>query len=79
MEAALPIIMPVLGALGLGCLFWVLMRSVGSRKPENIPEPPAKRQFVAPPNDEDVNRLVQALQQSAHSGEAPGANSKQEN
>jgi len=64
MEAALPVIMIVLGALGLGCLAWVILRST-SHKPKPFVTPP-KRKYEPPPNDEDVNRMVAALQKTAH-------------
>ncbi|KQT51487.1 hypothetical protein ASG47_00865 [Devosia sp. Leaf420] len=64
METALPVIMLVLGASGLACLVWVLLRSLG-HKSEPFVTPP-KRKYEPPPNDEDVNRMVAALQAKAH-------------
>lgn len=64
MEAALPIIMLVLGVLGLACLVWVLMRSLGHKR-EPFVTPP-KRKYEPPSNDEDVKRMVAALKAKAH-------------
>ena len=63
MEPVLPIIMLVIGGLGVACIAWVIVAGMRHR-----PEPPVvftKRQYVPPSNDDDVERLVAALQHSA--------------
>jgi len=65
MDPFLPIIMLVIGGLGIACLAWVLL--VGLRR--QVPEehiPPPKRLYVAPSNEDDVTRLVAALQETTH-------------
>ncbi len=64
MGAALPIITLVLGAMGIACLVWVLLRGLGHKR-EPFVTPP-KRKYEPPSNDEDVNRMVTALHEKAH-------------
>jgi threonine/homoserine/homoserine lactone efflux protein len=60
MNAALPIIVAVVGILGVACLGWVLFAALRSRTPLAQPRPP-KRPYTPPSNDEDVERMVAAL------------------
>ena len=65
MDPFLPIIMLVLGGLGIACLVWVLLVGFRRQAPEQQ-IPPPKRLYVPPSNDEDVTRLVAALQETTH-------------
>ena len=63
MEYALPIVMLVIGVLGVACIAWVIAARLQHR-----PEPQAvvsKQKYIPPPNDDDVERMVAALQQTA--------------
>jgi hypothetical protein len=63
MEYALPIAMLAIGVLGIACITWVIAARMQHR-----PEPPAvvsKQKYVPPPNDDDVERMVAALQHTA--------------
>lgn len=63
MEYALPIFMVVIGVLGIACIAWAIAARMQHR-----PEPPAivsKPKYVPPPNDDDVERMVAALQHTA--------------
>ena len=67
MEYALPIVMLVIGVLGVACIAWVIAVRLQHR-----PEPQAvvsKQKYVPPPNDDDVERMVAALQQTAQKAE----------
>ena len=63
MEYALPIFMVVIGVLGIACIAWAIAARMQHR-----PEQPAivsKPKYVPPPNDDDVERMVAALQHTA--------------
>lgn len=63
MNPALPIIMLVIGGLGIACIAWALVVRMRQKpKPQMVY---TKARYVPPPNDEDVERLVAALQHTA--------------
>jgi hypothetical protein len=55
--------MLVIGGLGVACVAWAVVS--GLRQRPEIAPPPAKRAYVPPSNEDDVDRMVAALQRTS--------------